>query len=418
MCAIKCCFHLAVFFSASTLLAQLPPAPPPTGPTGQVTGHVICGDTDGPARFASVQLIPEKPEQIGIPDVSTLQKSADFTKALTVVMGSLMKGSGLSTLAAIDGSFTLAKVPPGTYYVVAQLPGYLSPLNQLSQQERLAASADAMKAVQQAAQKITIEANHSAQIDVRLERGGSLSGTVQYDDGAPASGVVPTLLVLQPDGKWKPLSLSLQPVPTDDRGRFRLSGLPAGKYAIQAALPTVQASAGVGMASVSMHMNMGDALVVYSGGALREKDIKPVEVGNGDEVSGIDVVFPLSGLHTLSGTATAKFDNHPLNHGSVLLIDPDTRATLRTVLLDADGAFRLNYVPEGAYILKLAGAADAEAREGSEQMESDFARLLSSKVVKAYGDVEQKLTVNADMPSITLQAPEPARTATPGHPPA
>ena len=103
---------------------------------GQVSGRVICGDTDAPARFASVQLIPEKPSTAPPFDPSKLGKDADFSKVMSAAMKSVMTVSNLSTLAGIDGSFSLDKIPPGTYYVIAQLPGYQSPLAQISAMER------------------------------------------------------------------------------------------------------------------------------------------------------------------------------------------------------------------------------------------------------------------------------------------
>jgi hypothetical protein len=217
-------------------------------------------------------------------------------------------------------------------------------------------------------------------------------------------------MVLQKDGKWKDLGGSLAPATTDDRGRFRFFGLPAGKYAVKAALPTTQTSAGLGADSLSMHMNMGDALTVYSGGALREKDVKPAEVGPGDQVDGVEVVFPISGLHSISGSVVAKTDNHPINKGAVVLLDSETKAAIRTAMVGSDGNFRLNYVPEGQYIVHVSGAADTE-KSGGGEMESDFGRMMNSKVVKPYSDAELPLLLKSDATWLVLQVPDVASKA-------
>jgi hypothetical protein len=242
-------------------------------------------------------------------------------------------------------------------------------------------------------------------LNLRLERGAALSGTVRYDDGSPAATVMPILMSLQKDGKWKDMATSLMPATTDDLGRFRFCGLPAGKYAVKAALPTTQASAGLGMGSFSMHMNTADALMVFSNGALREKDIKPIEVGAGDHVDGIEVVFPISGLHTISGSVVAKADNHAINKGTILLLDAETKSTVRMAMLGGDGGFHLNYVPDGQYIIRAAGAADIERSESGE-MESDFARMMNSKTLKSYGEVEQHLVLKSDITGLELGVPE------------
>jgi hypothetical protein len=405
-----------VFAQLGATASQSAAPVPAAAPTlfGQVNGRVICGDTDAPGRFASVQLVSEKPEQMGFSNFDPT-KNPDFAKSLSVVFSTLLKGSNLSALAGIDGSFSLDKVPPGTYYVVAQLPGYQSALSQFSQAERMKADPDTLKAVQSSAEKIVVGPDQAAHVELRLERGSSLSGSVRYDDGSPASGVTPILISLQKDGKWKDLALSMVPTPTDDRGRFRFYGLPPGKYAVKAALPTTQASMGLGTGSMAMHMNLGDALVVYSGGTTREKDVKPVEVGSGDDVDGLEVIFPLSGLHAVAGTVVAKSDNHPVISGAIALLDSETKAVVRSAMLDREGGFRLNYVPEGQYTLKISGAADTEKSE-SPMEESDIGRMMSGKKIKSYGEAERTFTLKTDETTITLQVPDAHGKAPAGNP--
>jgi hypothetical protein len=64
-------------------------------------------------------------------------------------------------------------------------------------------------------------------------------------------------------------------------------------------------------------------------------------------VEGIDVIFPLDNLHAVSGSVVAKADNHAVDSGTILLQDSDTKATLRTAMLESDGTFHFNYIPEG-----------------------------------------------------------------------
>ena len=401
-----------LFVLAGALNAQQ--APPPAAPTanGTVTGRVFCEDTGQPGRFATVQLVSDHPTANPIFDPATLGKNPDFEKTLAKALTSVMKGNNLSTVTGIDGSFSLEKVPPGTYYVLAQLAGYQSPLRQFSQMELVKADGAALEAVESASPKIVVQPGQPAHADVQLERGASISGTIHYDDGSPAPAVTPVLMVQGKDGKWKELSGSngVLPVSTDDRGHYRIYGIAAGKYAVKAALPTMQAMTGLG-ASVSMHMNMGDALIVYSGGAMREKDLKPIEVGAGAEVDGVDVIFPLDNLHTVAGTVVAKFDGHAVDTGTVLLQDPDTKAMLRTMTINSDGTFRFNYVPEGQYLLKITGASDTDSA-GNSDSGNDLLRMMHSKVLKSYGDAEQPVTVKNDAAGLVLQVPDQAATPT------
>lgn len=388
------------------------PAPSnPAAPAAQVSGHVTCGDTGQPARFATVQLIREHPNDDPLADPATSFNNPDFKKNLAKAMTAMMKGSNLSAITGLDGSFSLDKVPPGTYYVVAQLPGYLSPLSQLSMAERMKADDATLKTVRESSEKIVLAPNQPAHVDLRIERGASLSGVVRYDDGSPAPGVTPVLLMLQADGKWKQVGAGVSLIPTvsDDRGRYRIYGIAAGKYAVKAALPTSQTMMGMGggASSISMHMNLGDALEVYSGGALREKDVKPVEVGPGADVDGIDIIFPLDNLHTVAGSVVAKADGHPVNAGMITLMDPDGKTPVRSAMVEQDGTFRMNYIPEAQYLLRATGATDKDHGSAPAGPANPLSDMLSqSKVLKTYGDAELLITVKGESTGLSLQVPD------------
>jgi len=199
-----------------------PAAPAPV--VGQVSGHVFCQDSGLPARFAGVQLLAEKPSSAPLLDPASLGKNPDFTKVMAQAMAAVMKGSNLSTVTGIDGSFSLEKVPPGTYYVIPQLPGYRSPLSSLSMMERMKADAATVTAVESVAEKIVVQPGGSTSVNIELQRGATLSGTVAYDDGSPAPGVNPALLIQDKEGKWKELSVTMLPATTDDRGQFLRTG--------------------------------------------------------------------------------------------------------------------------------------------------------------------------------------------------
>jgi hypothetical protein len=387
----------------STLAQQTTGAAQPL--FGQVTGQVLCQDSGLPARFATVQLVSEKSQQNPLPDPTKMGNNPDLAKLMAKAMAAAMKGSNLSTVTGMDGSFSLDKVPPGTYYLIAQLPGYRSAISALSQSERMKADADILAAVGNMAQKIVVAGGASTSVNLSLELGATISGKVSYDDGSPAPSVTPTLLILQKSGKWKELQVSMLPVVTDDRGQFRFFGLPAGKYAVKATLPVSQPVAGLG--SVSVHMNLADALVVYHSGVLREKDIKPIELGDGDHKDGIEVVFPINGLHSISGTVVAKFDKHPVNSGTIQLLDPETKAAVRTGEIIEDGTFKLGYVPEGSYLLTVSAAADAERKNADTPAAFDFGRSTNIKIIRSYGAAEIPLMVSGDVNGITLQVPDP-----------
>ncbi len=157
--------------------------------------------------------------------------------------------------------------------------------------------------------------------------------------------------------------------------------------------------------------NVGDALVVYSGGAFREKDIKPIEIGAGEDVDGFDIAFPIDDLHVVSGTVTAKTDNHPVNAGWVSLNDPETKAMLRHTKIEEDGSFKFSYVPEGQYELKI-GAADTDksAPEGA------YAQIFNPTILRKYQDANLPIEVKGDQTGLVVQVADKPAAETPTKP--
>lgn len=395
---------LLACFAGTAFAQQTAASGPPQG-FGQVSGRVFCNDTGLPARFASVQLLAEHPATTPLFNPATIGKHPDFAKLMASAMETMMKGSHLGSVTALDGTFSLNQVPPGTYYVIAQLPGYVSPVSGISQMARMKADSATVSAVESVAQKVEVQAGQSTFVNVSLKRGGVITGTVQYDDGSPAPGVTLGLVTRGKDGKWAQLSTSMVPVSTDDRGQFRFYGLSAGDYAVKATLPVTQAMVGLGPSSLAMHMDLGDALVVYSGGAMRDKDIQPIELSDGQEVDGVTVTFPIHGLFTVGGTVEAKSDGHAVSLGTVELEYSDSKETIRSAMIQADGTFQMNYVPQGSYVLKVTSAGDSAP--GGDAGEGPLAALLSGKKpVKEYGTAELPVNLSSDATGLVVQVPD------------
>ncbi|MDR3763232.1 MAG: carboxypeptidase-like regulatory domain-containing protein [Acidobacteriota bacterium] len=385
---------------------------------GVVTGHVYCADTEMPARFASVQLKPEKdtPPQ----DLLHNADKMDFT----AVLGKLMQGGGLSTLTKIDGSFRLENVPPGVYYVIPQLDGYLSPLSGIPQEELLTQDEETRAKIHQSAQKITVTGG-GANVDLRLERGASITGRISYDDGSPAPNVQAHLLLKAKDGKWLKLTAATAPgqgkYTTDDRGAFHFAGLPAGEYAVMAELPVTQISTGAGLGSFNMQIHPGDALQVYSGNVYRQSEAKGFSVTAAEDSTGVELVFPVNGLYSVNGTVASKLDHHLVNSAHVQLLDPADKSSLRAGTLTTDGTFQFEYVPAGEYLLRVSGAADIDMNSKPDKL-GGFGELLAAvpgagdalrKHLHEYGMVELPLSVHGEMSGIAVAVPDQKDAAEP-----
>ena len=90
----------------------------------------------------------------------------------------------------LDGSFVVSHVQPGSYYVVAEKTGYLPPLSIFTREQLNKPDEETAKLMARLLTPVTVTANHSTAVEVHIQRGASLSGSVLYDDGSPASGVI------------------------------------------------------------------------------------------------------------------------------------------------------------------------------------------------------------------------------------
>lgn len=381
---------------------------------GTVSGHVYLSDTKGPARRVNVYLQPAALLQISKPNVQDQRQPGG---AVTI---------GVQT--HFDGSFLFIHVPPGDYYVIASCPGYVSPYLALAlaeghsldaNQQPLAPSQPATReTVLKGIPRITIQSGQPATVDVTLERGAAISGNVSYDDGNPAAGLsVEFLARMLKDGKetWaEPFVSSHYPgftgTSSDDRGNYRISGLPAGKYIIATTFDlsdSIQYFSPLGSGSSTTN-NQWTPLKIYSGNTPRLRDAAVLSLMPGEEYSGEDLQFPIGKLHTITGHIVSAHDGHVVNTGLVELYNSDDKSLAGTSQISVDDpGFTFNFIYDGEYILSSPSSADVD-----DQLLQQQPRGMSSPQYKPfprhfYGYASKPLHVDGDMDGVTIAVPEP-----------
>jgi hypothetical protein len=138
---------------------------------------------------------------------------------------------------------------------------------------------------------------------------------------------------------------------------------------------------------------MRSVLVVYSGDATRKSAAASFTLSPGEERTGEDITIPLSKLHTISGVVTAAHDGHPINAGNLALMSPEDKELVADAEISTDGTFQIEAVPEGSYILRILDAHDTMKGSGD-------------KTTYRYGDLEQPLKIESDVPNLALAVPE------------
>ena len=286
--------------------------------TGTVTGRVFCDDTNAPARLARVMLEPvsdvsDAVAHEGRPHLPSGDAGSTESEAPRMVTFQTK-----SVQTGLDGSVTMKNVKPGVYYVIAEMPGYLSPLSTVGNEDWRHPTTAVADRMAKMLQRVSVDAGRTTAVNVALERGASISGTVNLDDGSPAAAVSIKAMREKSDGSWETVRLvAIQwvsaAIQTDDLGRYRLAGLPAGKYVIEAdlSLRDISASALMGTAQSTSEWSRY-SLSFFTGGYLRARADAAFALTKGESRNDEDLVIPLSKLHSISGTVVASHDGHPL----------------------------------------------------------------------------------------------------------
>lgn len=323
---------------------QLVRVEPVQTPTGVVIGTVVAQDTQRQARFAQVQLI--SPAQVQ----SSLQGEGGG--------GAFGFGGGSVNLRTdVDGTFEADNVAVGDYYVTATATGYIAERALLQAQ---VASGGDPAALLASLPQVHVTANATSSVTVSMQRGGALAGHVEWEDGSAAAGVsvsaTPSTSNAALPGTLRGLGNFGGGVPfaqTDDRGNFRMSGMPSGDYLVIATVQPGAQAGGFGRGVVQF----ASPIRVYAPGVFRKADAKAVNVRVGDERTDVRMVLDLRRLRTVSGSATSANPGLSVVSGRVMLTDAsDASVTIQGAILPS-GTFRLPYVPSGNYTLQVTGAS-------------------------------------------------------------
>ena len=386
------------------LLALLPTlalaqSPPRSEDLGTVTGHITCADTQRPARLAQVRLIPARNPTAYDPQYVPASRDS----------GTL----GLAVHTDLTGGYTIDDVEPGQYYLRIDLDGYATPILQFTLDDLKSPTPEVQQQIQNEVQSVTVTAGSTVQADATIRRAGSISGTVTYDDGAPAINFGIALLHRDAAGALKAVRNGNVTF-TNSRGQFLIESVMPGDYVIETKLAgfglghAIRVLAGGKVSEIPSEIS-SSLLPVYIGNTFRSKDAVAIKVDAGQETDNADIAIPLNQLHEISGAILAK-DGHIINSGQVELLDPDTHEPIARVGANADGIFHLSAVPEGSYIFKVTNAQDVTPID----LHSTSALPLvgSRRTLRTYGDLEQPITVHSDIQSLHLIVPDAPSTPT------
>ena len=233
-----------------------------------------------------------------------------------------------------QGRYSIEGLPAGPVVIEARKIGYVS----LQYGQRRPSDAETL---------ITLrERERRSDTDIVLPRGSIVSGTVVDEHGEPVEGIPIAALQLGRLESWTTATSGAFPRSTDDRGRYRLTGLDPGTY-------LVASMATYGVSSARTGETRAYTSTYYPG----TSDVLTAQrlvLEAGRNADGIDIAFAPTRTATVSGSV---FDaaGRPFN-GSVAMTHSARSGAAPvgswSAPIDSSGRFEVRNVPPGDYVVK------------------------------------------------------------------
>ncbi|HVE59048.1 MAG TPA: hypothetical protein VNB22_19650 [Pyrinomonadaceae bacterium] len=303
-----------------------------TGAT--VRGRLIYEDTSRPVRYVMLTLVSDKETYTSY--------SSKFVKTDE------------------NGEFVIKNVKAGTYVAYVKSEGIL---NQDSYKFSYRQPTKENKP-EDKFEKIEISGLGEFQIVVSARRGGAVSGRILYADGEAAVGVKVEVLRKE-NGRFSNTSATfggesgIGSAKTDDRGSYRIAGLPEGQYIVRVIEP-VSHNQSSPQYVYTYRENQNSILKTYYPEGDNSKDAKELEILPGQEQTAIDISLPERQLFGISGKIVKKGSNEPLGNFSVSFFKMSDRDELVTEYFSASpatsnkaGEWSLKSLPAGKYRISI-----------------------------------------------------------------
>ncbi|HET6978334.1 MAG TPA: carboxypeptidase-like regulatory domain-containing protein [Pyrinomonadaceae bacterium] len=268
-----CCIAFGMLALTSTF-AQDEQTPDSKTGRSVVRGRVLFADSEQPVRRATLRLRKEL--------------NRDFLKR---------------TISGRRGEFHFDDVPAGTYYIEVNASGVLSSNNGRSFSDFGFSVEDTNPTL------VTVDGANEVKIDVKAIRGGTITGRISYADGEPATRAL--VVLYQQKGENPVLFFPEHPIFTDDRGIYRIEGLPAGQYIVGG---TENNSGGAN----TLPRESAGLVTAYHPAASTASSATSINVQLGGETRDVNIKFGEE-PRQISGTVKWKQTNAPVKNATVFL---------------------------------------------------------------------------------------------------
>ncbi|MGB2752939.1 MAG: carboxypeptidase-like regulatory domain-containing protein [Pyrinomonadaceae bacterium] len=277
-------------------------------------------------------------------------------------------GRDVSGITDNEGNLEIKNVPTGRYYAFINAPGVVSPLGyaDLRKPEK-----DSLGDAAASFPIIEVDGFSDLNIQIGARRGGAIGGRITYANGDPVIGVKVEILrklgdeflpVMPNFSSFASMFSGGGVFQTDDRGVYRLSGLPEGEYVIKVTESAnhgkVDSRSSYGGGFESMLFGGSSMLTVFFENAFEMDKAQTLTLQLGQELSEINIIIPDRALHSIEGKLVAAKDKLPVRNAKLTIKQADDETSderglfakmPQVVYTDGKGMWRFNELPKGSY---------------------------------------------------------------------
>jgi hypothetical protein len=273
---------------------------------------------------------------------------------------------GPEELAAITnrrGEFRIEGVPAGRYFIGVNGRGVVSTDSFIDLDQNKENRFD-FRGVREYFEEVEVDGKTDKQVTVRARRGGVITGKVSYTDGDTA--VDHPISILRRNGDhysmfWTNVNTMGMSLLTDDRGMFRVTGLPRGEY-IVGATPMIEHGELIKDSTWEANMVGSSLAMTFHPSTTLVTQATPLRVETGEERAGVDITITEQEMHKVAGAVRGRDDHRTVAGARVGIIRKETyekvgrafwpySVGMPGVQTDELGRWRLREVPDGRYII-------------------------------------------------------------------
>jgi hypothetical protein len=248
------------------------------------------------------------------------------------------------TVTANDtGAYEFTDVPAGSYRLTASAPGYSMPGD---------APTRGFVLIEEDGPLVTLaDGDDRTSADVTLLRWGVISGRVLDETGDPVQGALVGVMVPRfQNGRRRLVVARPESRTTDDRGAFRIFGVPAGQYVLAASV------------GESFALDLPGYAPTYFPGTALASTAQYIDVAPGQEVGGIDMPLATAGTASIRGRIV---DATGAPWGQMFVLIPRSPISARIgARLERDGTFEFRNLAPGRYVIQADRGRQGSATEG------------------------------------------------------